>query len=284
MLGNPHETLHQMFREGSTLFAHASQFVFDDRLYDRFEVSEENTDVTEYEPVERRVDTLLRLTHDGDEHLAIVEAQIGRDEGKRARWPYYIAYLNDKYRRPVTLLVVCNDAAVAKWAREPIEIGPDGHACAWAYPHVLGPDNVPMITDLTEAVADVEFAVLSALIHSKSEKTADILNVLAPALASLDIDKGGRFAKIIAAGLGTSAAREYWRNLMIAEKYEYQSELTEYLHAEGRAAMLLDVLRARGIDVSSKAEERILSCKDNKTLTTWAQRAATADSLDEVFS
>lgn len=77
MLGNPHETLHRMFREGSTLFAHASQFAFGERLYDKFEVSEENTDLTEYEPVERRVDTLLRLTHDGDEHLAIVEARLG---------------------------------------------------------------------------------------------------------------------------------------------------------------------------------------------------------------
>lgn len=280
MLGNPHETLHRMFREGSTLFAHASQFAFGERLYDKFEVSEENTDLTEYEPVERRVDTLLRLTHDGDEHLAIVEAQIGRDENKRASWPYYIAYLHDKYRSPVTLLVLCNDTAVARWAREPIEIGP----CAWAYPRVLGPDNIPMITDPTEAVANVEFAVWSALIHSKSEKAPDILNVLAPALAGLDVSEAGRFAKIIAAGLGTSAAREYWRNLMIAEKYEYQSELTEYLHAEGGAIMLLKVLRARGIDVSREAEERILSCKDTATLDTWIERAVTVDSADDIFS
>lgn len=284
MLGNPHETLHRMFKEGSTLFAHASQFMFNERVFEKFDVSEENTDLTEYEPVERRVDTLLRLTHDGEEHLGIVEAQIGRDESKRASWPYYIAYLHDKYRCPVTLLVVCNDAAVARWARKPIKIGPDGYPCAWACPHVLGPDNVPMITDPPEAVANVEFAVLSALIHSKSEKTADILNVLALALASLDVDKGGRFAKIIAAGLGTSAARKYWRNLMIAEKYEYQSELTEYLHAEGGAIMLLKVLRARGIDVSREAEERILSCKDTVTLDTWIERAVTVDSADDIFS
>ena len=70
---------------------------------------------------------------------------------------------------------------------------------------------------------------------------------------------------------------------MTAGTYRYESELTRGLRAEGKAALLLDVLRARGLAVSEETEARIRSCTDSGTLTTWAKRAVTVDSADEIF-
>ncbi|MFW5416405.1 hypothetical protein J0910_07260 [Nocardiopsis sp. CNT-189] len=57
--------------------------------------------------------------------------------------------------------------------------------------------------------------------------------------------------------------------------------------AEGRAeviaAMVLDVLDARGIPVGVEVRARVSSCTDVETLRTWARRAAVASSADELF-
>ena len=54
--------------------------------------------------------------------------------------------------------------------------------------------------------------------------------------------------------------------------------------AEGEAGMLLRVLAARGFEVPGHVRERVLSCTDLGQLESWGDRAATAASLDEVFS
>lgn len=52
----------------------------------------------------------------------------------------------------------------------------------------------------------------------------------------------------------------------------------------GQAEMLLEVLAARGIEVPGWAVERIESCLESDVLKQWAKNAATADSIDDVFS
>ena len=54
--------------------------------------------------------------------------------------------------------------------------------------------------------------------------------------------------------------------------------------AEGEAGMLLRVLAARGFEVPGPVRERVLSCTDLSQLESWGDRAATAASLDDVFS
>jgi hypothetical protein len=53
--------------------------------------------------------------------------------------------------------------------------------------------------------------------------------------------------------------------------------------AEGEARLVLRVLSARGLQVSAEIRQRVLSCTDTSQLETWAERAATAASIDEVF-
>jgi len=48
--------------------------------------------------------------------------------------------------------------------------------------------------------------------------------------------------------------------------------------------MILRVLAARDVPVPADARHRVLSCTDTGQLARWGERAATASSIDEVFS
>lgn len=53
---------------------------------------------------------------------------------------------------------------------------------------------------------------------------------------------------------------------------------------KGKVAALLAILAARGVSVSNEARARIETCPDGAILNRWIARAATASSLEEVFS
>ena len=74
---------------------------------------------------------------------------------------------------------------------------------------------------------------------------------------------------------------------MVVETYEYKSDFARKYVAEGKAeeagkAVLL-VLEARGIAVPEEVRARISGCDDVSLLETWVRRAATVDSIDELF-
>jgi len=54
--------------------------------------------------------------------------------------------------------------------------------------------------------------------------------------------------------------------------------------ARGKIAALLAVLTARGLSVTEVARARIGACEDAATLDRWIARAATASSLEDVFT
>ena len=78
---------------------------------------------------------------------------------------------------------------------------------------------------------------------------------------------------------------------MATRTYEYQSEFVrKYVfqgrlqgRAEGEATAVLAVLEARGIDVPDEARTRIVECTDLDQLDTWVRRAATAESIEDLF-
>ena len=101
-------------------------------------------DVTEIRPMERRIDTLMRCeTANGEAYLVLVESQRAVDEDKKYTWTYYLAYLADKYRLPVLLLVICHDHRVARWAAQPFKHGAGAYAALTLRAVVVGPHNVP---------------------------------------------------------------------------------------------------------------------------------------------
>ncbi|MBC6456583.1 hypothetical protein [Actinomadura sp. HBU206391] len=289
MTGSPHEALHRIFHEDTSLFARALRQLLDIPVPNPHSVSILNIDLTEIIPVERRVDTLLMAEIAGpdDPHAFLIESQTGPDDDKLYSWPYYIAYVRAKYSCEVTLLVICSDLKTAEWARGLIEIGLPEWPTMLVRPIVFGPDNVPAVTDPAQASRDVTLSVFSALVHSRDANPDGILKALATALDTIDTGTAAFLAEFTEAGLADTAARQVWRAIMSTTTNQYVSQLRAEGRAEGRvegeAQAVLTVLDSRGIPLSQDDRDRIQACTDLTLLDEWLRRAGLATSADELF-
>ncbi|QVQ52582.1 hypothetical protein J4H86_01710 [Spiractinospora alimapuensis] len=297
MVKSPRESLHRIFRHNPELFAHTLSRLFGVEVAEPTSIEVLNSDCTELEPLERSVDSPVMVHAPDGDYVVAFEAQLEPDKDKRRRWPYYVSYLHDKYACPVILVVICQKASTAEWARTPILVGMEQRPTLMVWPIVVGPDNVPVPTSAEEAAQDVPFTVLAALTHGHDKDIGGILRMLAEALSTVDIDTAGFFAEI---GLGDTDARKTWRDLMSAQTYPYQRTLLqeerekgieqgiEQGREEGREEMaaesVLSLLRGRGVTVSAVQEERIRSCGDLTVLRDWLLRAATATSTAQVLN
>jgi len=141
----------------------------------------ECTDLT---PTEYRADAVVVLSAAGRPVLAVVvEVQLGRDGDKWWSWPVYLATLRARLRCPAVLLVVCVEAATASWCASPIELG---HLGLRLVPLVLGPDRVPVVTEVADAGRAPALAVLSAMAHGGRPEGAGVLDALLGALEAVD--------------------------------------------------------------------------------------------------
>ncbi|MEV1066836.1 hypothetical protein [Streptomyces sp. NPDC050263] len=297
MVSSPHEAMHRIFRDDPGLFARVlprAGIPFPEPT----EIRALDTDLTEIKPLERRVDTLLRVdTADGGSFLLAVEAQSRPVQNKLNSWTYYLAHLYAKYELPPILLVVCADKATAAWAAEPIRIGPPVHTSMAVFPLVLGPGNVPAVIDPDEAAEDLALAVFSALAHAKDPVLPAILDALAAAVANTGGETAKRWAEFTEVGLGDTRARALWRHLMATYTPHFPGSGTlieETLiegeakgraegRAQGRAEDILRILGLRGVDVPADVRERIASCADLDTLGVWFDRALTVAGVEELF-
>jgi hypothetical protein len=102
------------------------------------------------------------------------------------------------------------------------------------------------------------------------------------------------YSDVVHASLSVTAKR-YLEAIVTTRTYEYQSEFVrsyvfqgraegrEEGRAEGEATAVLAVLDARGIAVPDDDGARIKGCSDLDQLDTWIRRAATADSISDLF-
>ncbi|GAB3172514.1 hypothetical protein [Streptomyces incanus] len=289
MLSSSHEALHRIFQEDPGLFARAVRGL-GVSFPPPVSASPLPTDLTENRPLERRVDTLLRMDTENGEFLLAVESQSERDPGKPASWAYYLSHLYAKYSIPPVLLVVCADRSTAAWAARQIDIGPPQWPSLTLRPLVLGPDSLPVIASPDEAARDIPLTVLSAALHRRDPGADAILNALAKALKGLSADDentAGTFIELTEQGLGKTPAADLWRHLMAVDLSFFQSETAQKLRAEGRVeGRVEDILRlldGRGVEVSAEERERIAGCGDLDMLDVWFTRAITATSAAEVF-
>ncbi|MFD9481339.1 hypothetical protein [Streptomyces nojiriensis] len=291
MVSSPHEAMHRIFQHDPQLFSRLSGLL-GLSLPTPVDVTVLPTDLTEASPVERRVDTLLRLdsAEDGSLLLAI-EAQGKKDPAKPASWAYYTAYLWTKYRLPTALLVVCQDRATAEWAGRPVTSGPPPMPTLTLRPVVVGPHNMPVITDPAEARADLALATLSAITHAGDPDIGVILKALSSALRDVPENVADPMIEFTAQGLGNRPANELWRTLVAVDLSFYKSYISEEIRdegraqgrAQGRAEDLLIVLEQRGLDVPDGVRARITGCDDPDTLRRWLTRAVTAPAAEDIF-
>lgn len=287
MVGSSHEALHRIFQKDPALLTRALQKVLQVPFPDPYAFAAMNIDLTEIEPVERRVDTLLRAETDEGAYLLVVESQGKPDERKRGSWPYYLSYLYEKYRCEPVLLVVTQNSATARWAAEPIHPGVRGRPSLTVCPFVLGPDNVPVIADEREARRDVSLAVLSAMTHGRGRQAPAILESLAAALRTIDRDSAAVFVQFVDSCLTDPRAQQMWRDLMTAMQYFWRHPLAEQVREEGRVEkgveMILEILDWRGLPVSDAIRYRVEACTDERLLKLWARRAMDVSDAEQLF-
>ncbi|MGC9380860.1 hypothetical protein [Streptomyces sp. MH13] len=291
MVSSSHEAMHRIFQEYPGLFSRVSE-TLGIPFPSPTSISELPNDVTETKPVDRRIDTLLRIdTESHGPFLLAVEAQKKKDPEKPVSWSYYLAYLRNKYRLPPLLLVVCQDRATAEWAARPDPIG----FCSWpsltVRPIVVGPANMPVISNPAKVLEDVPMAALSTIVHGTSPDIEVILKTMSTALQEAPEDVRNPVIEFIFQGLDKLPAAGIWRKLVVVDLSFYKSPLFQETRAEGRAEGVteraaedvLAVLDKRGVDVPPEARARITDCDDPDVLRAWLLQAAIATSIDDVF-
>ena len=156
-------------------------------------------EIVEPVPRELRADLVLLLREGQPEALGVVvEAQLRVDDEKRWTWASYLAGLQQRHRLPFALVVVTPSARVAEWARRVGDRGPG----LWLRPWVIGPAEVPAITDPAQAHAAPALAALSAMLHGGGPKGRAVVEAALLATSALDPHQQWVYTALIINALG----------------------------------------------------------------------------------
>jgi hypothetical protein len=136
--------------------------------------------------------------------VVAVEVQLEREDDKRWTWPVYLSALRREHRCPAALLVIAPSPLVASWAREAIALGPGASMSPW----VLGPTEIPVVTDRREAMERPALAVLSAIAHgSDGARGLDVVFTAMSAVDTLDEPRSTVYTAAIWDALDRAAQR-----------------------------------------------------------------------------
>lgn len=242
-----------------------------------------SAELSELEPAPYRADLVVVLEAESPVLAIVVEVQLRRKADKRLRWPQYLAGLRAELGCPCCLLVLAPTRAMARWCRQPIELGHPGFVLR---PLVVGPDAVPLVADEEQARARPELAVLSAMAHGHGDRALEVALAASAAVADLDDERAALYYDLVMWSLG-EAARHALEAMMVSGHYEYQSDFAKRYfgagRAEGKAEALLTVLSARGVSLDAADEQRIRGCTDLAQLDEWLRRAVSVASARELL-
>lgn len=270
------------------------------------------SDLTQILPVELRADAVVKLKGpDGERPVlgVVVEVQRSRDARKKRSWPLYAVALAAQLDCPTCVLVIALAPDVAAWAAEPIEVGPG----ISVRPHVIGPQDVPVVIEPAQILADPELAVLSAILHGRHHPAAA---AMARTIIETLSGKGDEpdepyllYCDVVWNHV-TDAVRAALEDLMETLNLPLKSPIRRAIEAatqegmakgqaqgeaigqakgeaigeaKGEAQSLLIVLQTRGLLVPEETRRRILSCADVAVLAKWIERAVSAATVDEIF-
>jgi hypothetical protein len=128
--------------------------------------------------------------------------------------------------------------------------------------------------------------VLSALTHARQPTHYPVLQAFLAALDVVDHDAFGLYYDLVFAAL-PEAARRHLEEQMTTT-YEYRSEFMRNVvgraEAKGEARAVLAVLEARGLTVPDEIHARVIECTDAAMLDAWVRRAATATTVEDLFT
>lgn len=255
-----------------------------------------SSDLNQVTPTEYRADAVVTLDGARGPVLAVVvEVQLGTDTDKRYTWPAYVATLQARLRCPVVLLVLCPEQRIANWCAAPLANNPPGLPGLVLTPVVLGPGQVPVVTDPDTARHAPHLAVLSAVMHGGHRPNpTPLFAALLAALDAVEQDDASLYADLVLTMLPTAAARDNLEEFMTVTSHRYHSDFARRYYsqgeaegeargrAEGEARAVLAILDARGVAVPDDVRARIAGCTDLDQLDTWVRRAVTADKIQDL--
>jgi hypothetical protein len=316
-----HNGLVEMFRDNPALAPHLLANLFRMPIPPYATVGVVESSLDQMLPVEFRADLVLELRDSAGALVLAIVVEVQRDEDpdKKFSWPVYAAVVRAKKRCPTAVLVVAPDADVAAWAAQPIDLGLQ---LATLQPLVLGPANVPEVTDPAVAEQEAELAVLSAVAHGNGPNGLAVLQAALVALARLDLEHAAVYFQII-----YNALREPMRRaleaLIMQRQSETQATFPPFMQRlldsskldglregkldglregkldglregkldglregklDGLREALLRLLARAGIALSDDDHLRIQTCEDAATLDRWLDNVLGAKSAADVFS
>jgi hypothetical protein len=243
------------------------------------------SDLTASVPTELRADAVVMLSGaEGVRMAVVIEIQLRYDPRKRFSWPSYLTQVRAAHRCPAVLLVICLNTATAARCRAPIITGHPGFDLA---PLVIDAVTMPDLGGPTATAARPELAVLAVLTGALDLSQDSTRRLVLASLADLDESRLATYTVLVRSAASQSA-RQALEDLMTTK---FRDTFVDRLLAEGEAKgeakgearTILRVLAARGLEVPTKVREQVLSCTDISQLETWADRAANATTVEEVF-
>ncbi len=254
--------------------------------------------------------------------LVVVEVQLSRDGDKPWRWDRYAAFLADRYRVPVFVVVLALRPSVKRWVDRKLALHAKRGRAVQAV--VLGPDDLPLLSSLAEASRTPELAAFAAAVRAfrraeeagagsrvgvtEASELAEAVRTALRAVKTLPADTVAVYSQILLrwSGSGSKLTHDGGVHMKVAGIEITEPYLIHFLQqvraaealgearglaqgaAEGEArgvarGLLLARLEARGLELTAAEQERVESEGDVSVLERWAARARTAVSAREVF-
>ncbi|WP_018657519.1 hypothetical protein [Actinomadura flavalba] len=209
-------------------------------------------------------------------HGIIVEIQKEKSEAKRKQLPRYQAALWLALDRSVTTLVLCTKPDVADYYARPIPTDLPTYACECV---VLGPREVPAITDPEQVVRNLELAAISLVVHQDNPAVVEAFTdaeLRAP-------DSDAPYYREYVYGFIQPRNRHLWSKIMQTRPVLANTPQAKAIAEQSLAQAVLKVIKSRGICLTEEQRQRVLTCHDTDQLDTWLDRASTATNADDIF-
>ena len=212
-----------------------------------------------------------------------------RDAGRMRSWPAYVCNARAEHDCDAILLVL---ALSARAAQESARLIRTGHPGFDLVPLVRGPGTLP---HPGHPVYGPQLTVLNILTGDLdlTNHAVRMFALLAIAEAPAELREG--YTRIIRAVAPESARAALEELMMTHLKDPFVDGFLDQGRAEGRAQgmaqgvaqgeahILLRIMAARGLDIPEHIRARVAECADTARLEAWADRAATATSVAEIF-
>lgn len=249
-----------------------------------------DSNLSDRDPTDLLSDNVLIFEGIGGKVAVIAEVQKDkRDAGRMRSWPAYVCNARAEHDCDAILLVL---ALSARAAQESARLIRTGHPGFDLLPLVRGPGTLP---HPGHPIYGPQLTVLNILTGDLdlTNHAARMFALLAIAEAPAELREG--YTRIIRAVAPESARAALEELMMTHLKDPFVDGFLDQGRAEGRAQgvaqgvaqgeahILLRIMAARGLDIPERIRARVTECADTARLEAWADRAATATSVEEVF-